>query len=57
MLPYAKILKDCRFGITPNNARIEAKKSANYITPSKSAEGAVLDAALKILKVFKLKKN
>ena len=53
----AKILKDCRFGITPNNARIEAKKSANYITPSKSAEGAVLDAALKILKVFKRKKN
>tara|TARA_B100001121_G_C18631951_1_gene594803 strand:- start:88 stop:576 length:489 start_codon:yes stop_codon:yes gene_type:complete len=52
----SKILKNCRFGITPNNARIEARKSANYITPSNSAEGAVLDAALKILKVFKLKK-
>lgn len=51
----AKILKKCTFGVAPKNARIEAKNSANYITPSKSAEGAVLDAAKKILKIFKLK--
>ena len=44
----AKILKSCFFGIVPNNARVEAKESADYITPSKSGEGAVLDACLKI---------
>mgnify|MGYP001449945127 CR=1 FL=1 len=51
----AKILKKCFFGIAPKNARIEAKNSASYITPSRSAEGAVLDAAKKILKILKLK--
>ncbi len=44
----AKILEKCLFGIAPNNARVEAKKSADYITPSNSGEGAVLDACLKI---------
>ena len=48
----APIIKDCRFGIAPANARIEAKKWADYVTPSKSAEGAVCDACIKINKVF-----
>tara|TARA_B100000989_G_scaffold259799_1_gene210131 strand:+ start:76 stop:510 length:435 start_codon:yes stop_codon:yes gene_type:complete len=48
----ANILKDCFYGIAPKNARIEAKKSSNYITKSKSAEGAVLDACLHIKKKF-----
>jgi len=48
----AKILKKCFFGIAPKNARYEAKKAANFVTESKSAEGAVLDGALKILKKF-----
>ena len=48
----ALIIKGCKFGIAPANARIEAKKWANYITPSKSAEGAVCDACIKINKVF-----
>lgn len=48
----APILRDCKFGIAPANARVEAKKWANYITPSKSAEGAVCDACIKINKVF-----
>ena len=48
----APIIKDCLFGITPTNARIEAKRWAKYITPSKSAEGAVCDACIKINKVF-----
>ncbi len=52
----ANILKDCFYGIAPKNARIEAKKSSNYITKSKSAEGAVLDACLHIKKKF-FKKN
>ena len=51
----AKILKKCRYGIAPINARVEAKRASDYVTPSKSAEGAVLDASKKILKVFKLK--
>ena len=48
----AEILKDCLFGICPKNARKEAKRYANYITPSKSGEGAVLDACLKIKNKF-----
>lgn len=48
----AKILKNCFYGVAPKNARIEAKKSSNYVTKSKSAEGAVLDACLHIKKKF-----
>ncbi|MEK6841883.1 MAG: HAD hydrolase family protein [Nanoarchaeota archaeon] len=48
----ALVIRDCRFGIAPANARVEAKKWAKYITPSKSAEGAVCDACIKINKVF-----
>jgi len=48
----APLIRDCLFGIAPANARIEAKKWADYITPSKSAEGAVCDACIKINKVF-----
>jgi len=47
-----EVIKKCLYGIAPQNARIEAKKSAKYITPSKSGEGAVLDACLKIIKLF-----
>ena len=47
-----EIMKKCLYGIAPNNARIEAKKAADYITPSNSGEGAVLDACLKINKIF-----
>lgn len=48
----AQIIKDCFFGIAPSNARIEAKNWAKYVTPSKSAEGAVCDACIKINKLF-----
>lgn len=48
----AFIIRDCVFGIAPANARIEAKKWAKYITPSKSGEGAVCDACIKINKRF-----
>tara|TARA_B110000008_G_scaffold276562_1_gene316065 strand:- start:879 stop:1352 length:474 start_codon:yes stop_codon:yes gene_type:complete len=48
----APIIKDCYFGICPKNARIEAKRCADFITPSNSGEGAVLDACLKIKKLF-----
>jgi 3-deoxy-D-manno-octulosonate 8-phosphate phosphatase (KDO 8-P phosphatase) len=48
----AKIIRDCLFGIAPKNARIEAKQWARYVTPSKSGEGAVCDACIKINKVF-----
>lgn len=47
-----KILNECYFGIVPKNARKEAKRYSNYITPSNSAEGAVLDACIKIMKRF-----
>lgn len=46
----AKILSECYYGISPQNARSEAKKSSDFITKSKSAEGAVLDACLHIKK-------
>ncbi len=48
----AKILRHSLFGIAPQNAREEAKKAAQYITPSRSGEGAILDASLKILERF-----
>ena len=48
----AKILSECYYGIAPKNARIEAKKSSDYITKSRSAEGAVLDACLHIKTKF-----
>lgn len=47
-----EILAKCKFGIAPQNARIEAKNVADYVTPSNSAEGAVLDACLKIKTMF-----
>jgi 3-deoxy-D-manno-octulosonate 8-phosphate phosphatase (KDO 8-P phosphatase) len=48
----ASILSDCLFGIAPQNARVEAKKAADYVTPSESAKGAVLDACLMIINKF-----
>ena len=47
-----KILKNCLFGITPKNARIEAKEASDFITHSKAGEGAVLDACIEIKKRF-----
>jgi 3-deoxy-D-manno-octulosonate 8-phosphate phosphatase (KDO 8-P phosphatase) len=48
----AKILKAVAFGISPKNARIEARKASNYTTPTNSGEGAILDASLKIKNKF-----
>jgi 3-deoxy-D-manno-octulosonate 8-phosphate phosphatase (KDO 8-P phosphatase) len=48
----SKILDKVYFGIAPKNARIEAKKKANYITPNNSGNGAVMDACLKIKKLL-----
>jgi len=47
-----KILKESMYGIAPNNARKEAKDSADYVTESNAGEGAVLDACLKIIKEY-----
>jgi 3-deoxy-D-manno-octulosonate 8-phosphate phosphatase (KDO 8-P phosphatase) len=48
----AKILKSCRFGVAPANARIEARRAAQFVTSSNGGGGAVLDASLKILELF-----
>jgi 3-deoxy-D-manno-octulosonate 8-phosphate phosphatase (KDO 8-P phosphatase) len=48
----ASILKQCCYGIAPQNARIEARNAADYVTPSKAGEGAVLDACLHIIENF-----
>ena len=48
----SRILKECMFGIAPMNARKEAKECADFITESKSGEGAVLDACIEIKKRF-----
>ena len=42
----APILRKCAIGIAPKNARDEAKYAASFVTPSNSAEGAVMDACL-----------
>ncbi|MBL7051721.1 MAG: HAD hydrolase family protein [Nanoarchaeota archaeon] len=48
----APIIKECAFGITPQNARKEAKILADFVTESNSAEGAVCDACIEINKRF-----
>ena len=48
----APIIKECKFGIAPANARPEAKESAHFVTPSRSGEGAVCDACIEIKKRF-----
>lgn len=48
----APVLRECMFGIAPKNARIEAKKEADFITPSDSGNGAVCDACIVINKRF-----
>lgn len=48
----APTLEKCLRGIVPQNARQEAKEAADYVTPSASGCGAVLDACLYILKVY-----
>lgn len=48
----APILEKVALGIAPNTARIEARNSANYVTPSAAANGAVLDACLYIERVI-----
>ena len=48
----AKIIKKAKLGIAPAQARIEAKQSADFVTPSNGGEGAYLDASLHILKLM-----
>ena len=48
----ANILANCCCGIAPHNARIEAKEAAEFVTSSKSGEGAVLDASIFILERY-----
>lgn len=48
----APVIRDCKFGIAPANARIEARRWAKYVTPSNSGEGAVCDACIAINKRF-----
>lgn len=42
----ALAMEYCNIAIAPANARIECLKIADYVTPSKSGEGAVMDACL-----------
>ena len=48
----APILKECLYGITPASARVEAKEAADFVTPSRAGDGAVLDACLHIVGRF-----
>ena len=48
----AEILKKAKYGIAPRNARTEAKNNSDFVTKSKSAEGAVLDACINIKKIL-----
>ncbi|MFH0712194.1 MAG: HAD hydrolase family protein [archaeon] len=48
----APIIKACKIGIAPANARIEAKRAADFVTVPKSGEGAVCDACIRINKFF-----
>ena len=48
----APLIKECKFGIAPANARLEAKKAADFVTLSKAGEGAVCDACIEIDRKF-----
>lgn len=48
----APILSLVKIGIAPASARIEAKESAKYVTPSAAGNGAVLDACLFLERVL-----
>src|SRR3990167_1329133 len=48
----AEILKLCKLGIAPINARKEAKAAAHFITESRSGDGAVCDACLEVERLF-----
>lgn len=50
----AKIIRAAKLGIAPAQARIEAKRAADYITPSKGGEGAYLDACVHIMKQMEI---
>ena len=45
----AKIIRAAKIGIAPAQARIEARNSADYVTPSRGGEGAYLDACIHIM--------
>lgn len=46
------ILGYVKVGIAPSSARREAKRAANYVTPSPAGSGAVLDAVLYLEKII-----
>jgi 3-deoxy-D-manno-octulosonate 8-phosphate phosphatase (KDO 8-P phosphatase) len=46
----ARIIREAKIGIAPAQARIEARKSADFVTPSNGGEGAYLDAAIHLMK-------
>lgn len=48
----AKIMDIVGYSIAPKNARSEVIEKANFVTESKSGEGAVLDACLHIKNKF-----
>ena len=48
----APILQYAQLGIAPSNARIEAQRAADYVTPSMGGNGAVLDACLYLLERY-----
>lgn len=48
----AKIIKEAKIGIAPAQARVEARRQADYVTPSNGGEGAYLDACVHIMKTL-----
>lgn len=50
----AKIIKAAKLGIAPAQARIEARKAADFVTPSRGGEGAYLDACVHIMKLMEI---
>jgi 3-deoxy-D-manno-octulosonate 8-phosphate phosphatase (KDO 8-P phosphatase) len=48
----AEVLRNCALGIAPKNARVEALSAADYVTPSESAKGAVMDACIYLMERF-----
>lgn len=49
----APIILDAGFGIAPVSGRREAIQAADFVTQSKAGDGAFLDAAIRIISLYK----
>ena len=48
----ARIVREAEVGIAPAQGRIEARRAADFITPSRGGDGAYLDACVYVMELM-----